>query len=1013
MSQWTAGIRLSMFEHSSLQETYTGALIGGKGRGLNNIRTIMTHSKFQTSDWVRVRFGAGTPWRRCWCVITPPDEKEVVKAQKSMKKRSTYDRAQVTLKGDVNFYETKKITKKTQPIATISNAYAAYAIYPQSKPLIEQSTLIKIEGNVTIHTNPPTKLESFIFVMPEAHDAVTGFEMLVRFLFPIWDVFALYGRPQRLIPDTWNPKSLMFAMPKHDRWGYLDILDVTTLVTRPGSGNWSEAEWKRELKKLTADRIEKIAQDPNRSGSRPASQYGRTHRNSLPSRSGVLKFADDPTTDSRTSFTQERDSHDNVNLNNGLASQSVAPFSSAMSKGHGRSLSESVPNSPHRRAQDEYHLSRLSKESNRPGYNSDEDVLPPPPPAHMLPPALAYAEAEGSNAQHDSSGDEHKFHDTSESQTRAMDEQLDMNLMVDKPPSPVQPVAQPPAFLHQPGAKPQTRPYHSPELRRANSRMSNATLSQLAAATGKQRLGDGNFEADDQRLGRTNHAYNRSDSITDPNSDRSVQLSSSSPITSEQRFDSGILPNTANLQAPYQHINRSASPLRHVAAMTPVEEIQTPYFAENPFESQQSLQHTPFQPQHQPATPREVSMERPVSMGKISRKPVPPSPSSQPTDFIPSEQRFPSEIVLTRGIENAIVTRMDTIHSKASTASRRYSGDGSNYDSDSPGHELQPHPFIGQDLNRVIDRSSAAQPKFLGSNPTIQQSENWQVHDNHSVVSQDFQDTSFGPTPVYQPDLRTATQAADRLDSRKSTTHSPSLISNTQNRSPSRSPLPTPDSGYTSSGFNENRPFAWQSGPGVVSSGSSITPEQFVQQQAAANRVPVYSQASGPSGLDSRSYSWQNSGVPPLASAKSGDHVMSEHKSAASHLLHGGFDGGVEAREQDLMHGYDGHMNQQAAAQRQQQFHQYQEPMGPQYHIPGQFPVTPQFPTDWERSQQQEHPYSFSQNQAYGRPTHDGQIPPAYHEQENSALFQEDQRRIHDEGRSSGQSNPNHHAYRG
>ncbi len=68
LTQWTAGIRLSMFEHSSLQEAYTGSLIAGKGRMLNNIRAIIERTKMKHEDWARVRFGAGTPWRRCWCV---------------------------------------------------------------------------------------------------------------------------------------------------------------------------------------------------------------------------------------------------------------------------------------------------------------------------------------------------------------------------------------------------------------------------------------------------------------------------------------------------------------------------------------------------------------------------------------------------------------------------------------------------------------------------------------------------------------------------------------------------------------------------------------------------------------------------------------------------------------------------------------------------------------------------------------------------------------------------------
>src|ERR1700684_1818070 len=83
LTQWTAAIRLTMFEHTSLQEAYTGSLIAGKGRSLNNIGQIMERSRMKYEDWARVRFGAGNPWRRCWFVVTPPDEKEYQKMQKA------------------------------------------------------------------------------------------------------------------------------------------------------------------------------------------------------------------------------------------------------------------------------------------------------------------------------------------------------------------------------------------------------------------------------------------------------------------------------------------------------------------------------------------------------------------------------------------------------------------------------------------------------------------------------------------------------------------------------------------------------------------------------------------------------------------------------------------------------------------------------------------------------------------------------------------------------------------
>jgi CCR4-NOT transcriptional complex subunit CAF120 len=288
LTQWTAGIRLAVYEHTTLQEAYTGALIAGKGKQLNNIRVILDRQRARHEDWARVRFGAGTPWRRCWCVVTPPDEKEFAKLQKTHKKENVYDRSPVILKGDMKFYDSKKITKKTKPIATVREAYSCYAIYPQSKPLIDQSTLVKIEGKITIHSNPESVTEGFVFVMPETHPAVSGFEIMLRFLFPVYDTFALYGRPNKLVADVLDTRGLMFAMPPDRRYGYLEMWDVVSLIHSDGSHDWSERQWRRQLKELTSKRM---LAAPVRNSSKVSGRRNTVSRISLPpSRNGTIRF---------------------------------------------------------------------------------------------------------------------------------------------------------------------------------------------------------------------------------------------------------------------------------------------------------------------------------------------------------------------------------------------------------------------------------------------------------------------------------------------------------------------------------------------------------------------------------------------------------------------------------------------------------------------------------------------------------------------------------------------------
>ncbi|KAK4945780.1 hypothetical protein LTR10_015128 [Elasticomyces elasticus] len=466
LTQWTAGIRLAMFEHASLQELYTGSLIAGKGKYLNNIRVIMERSRFRTEDWARVRFGAGTPWRRCWCVIEPPDEKEWQKSNKSMlKKKSAYERPAAP-KGQIKFYDTKKVTKKATPIATISDAYSAYAIYPQSKPLIDQSTLVKVEGRITIHSSPESTTEGFVFVMPELHPAVSGFEMMLRWLFPVYDIFHLYGRPQKLVADTWDTRGLMFAMPKQRRYGYLDIIDVAALIHTQGSDKWSEREWRKQLKETTSKRMAMTSQ------SRSSTNVDeiRPGRAASESRDAV-QYDDRASIHSTPAGHQRNESSDAVFAMPRKVSTAPAngPYLAPGQNRHSRHVSESVTYvSPTklRRQRDQYQPSRLSTELSDldPGQYS-----PPPPPqfGNVYKNNTLTAEVESPESRNSSDSD------VLLPRTNPGDVQAD--IPTSTPPAPVPT----PNFHHHVGDVPQRRPDPRPDLRREKSRMSDATLSQM------------------------------------------------------------------------------------------------------------------------------------------------------------------------------------------------------------------------------------------------------------------------------------------------------------------------------------------------------------------------------------------------------------------------------------------------------------------------------------------------------------------------------------------------------
>lgn len=240
LQDWTAALRLSVFEYTSLQEAYTGALLSAKGSKLNGIRTLLTETKYRHEDWVSVRFGSGMPWKKCWTVVTPDDKKN---------KKEKHAPA-----GTIAFFEDKKKTKKPA-LALVTAAYSAYAVYPQSSVLVNNSTLIKIEGRVVFNDSNGEEKESPIFLMPEPHPGVLGFETLIRFLIPILDVFKLYGRPKRLNADKADMRSLLFGMPTLPRTQYLDIADLSMIVGLKGSEKWTSHEWTKNIKDLLARKI--------------------------------------------------------------------------------------------------------------------------------------------------------------------------------------------------------------------------------------------------------------------------------------------------------------------------------------------------------------------------------------------------------------------------------------------------------------------------------------------------------------------------------------------------------------------------------------------------------------------------------------------------------------------------------------------------------------------------------------------------------------------------------------
>lgn len=828
LTQWTAGIRLAMYEHTTLQEAYTGSLIAGKGKTLNNIRTILERTRVKHEDWARVRFGAGTPWRRCWCVITPPDEKEYTKLQKTIKKQNMYDRSPVILKGDVKFYDTKKFTKKTRPIATVTEAYSAFAIYPQSKPLIDQSTLVKIEGRITIHSQPESVTEGFVFVMPEVHPAVSGFEIMLRFLLPVFDTFALYGRPNKLVSDVLDTRGLMFAMPTNRRYGYLEMWDVVSLIHTEGSQTWSGRQWRKQLKDLTSKRM---TAGPSRDRSRASSRRNTVSRTSLPpSRNGTLRF--DESASIRSQPSTRRTSPTRAGEADGPRRVESAPPATSGLPRHQRSVSEA-------HGYRQYQSDNPSRLAYGIGAN-DQYNIPPPPPEHRV-----------LNGENLASPQREAYDTASEGDDRGTPEphflpDLQASASAARPRGPV---ASPPAFAHAPGQKPPTQPFQPPELLKANVQMDSATLHQLAdashtplpvtlAAAGAAAAwrGQDTFKNDGRRSGeyeRRMEERSQWGSYMDANS-RGLPADQSA-------YHPGIVPRSGQTGNRLPTI--PASPY-----------VEQPEFSPGPNASFSPAgppvpEHAEI-PQSQRYTDQHGELGPTLDgSGQAHRKPLPgrsSTPSREEHDNLPSPASSSLGSLRKNVIDPETLDNLDYIDPSLLDPPllRALSKSSSNYDDDTASSSTPDYASTNSAESRIKklpvrreDRPRSGVLRRVG-NP------DYGTQQKKEEISTDILDINFGPTYNLTREGRpgtsgTMTQVIHDRASRSR--EGLGEVSSDRKRDSQISGGASPNSPDSARG-TDGRNVAWQPGMGVTvgaqSSRPKLDPEEWVQQRATMAAQP-------------------------------------------------------------------------------------------------------------------------------------------------------------------------------
>lgn len=838
LTQWTAGIRLAVFEHTSLQEAYTGALIAGKGKQLNNIRTLLDRQRAKYEDWVRVRFGAGTPWRRCWCVVSPPDEKEYAKLQKTHKKKDMYQRTPTVLKGDIKLYDSRKVGKKTRPIATIKDAYSCYAIYPQSKQLIDQSTLVKVEGRITVHSKPEQTTEGFVFIMPESRPAITGFEIMLQFLFPVYDTFALYGRPNKLVADVLDTRGLMFAMPPDRCYGYLEMWDLVSLIHTEGSGSWTERQWRKQLKDMTSKRMATMPRTRSRASTATTRRNTLQGRTNVPlSRSGNLRFEESGSIHSQPTTRQPSPTLvEDVELQAPPRVDSAPPTSTFVAVRHQRSMSEQVgyKQPPARLAQFEGAENMSNGQVNGTSRPIDElESSGPPSP------------------------------DSTEEPSNLPEVQM-------APTAPPHgPVASPPTFAHAPGQKPPV-PLQHPGMK-PNADMDAATLHQLADATnasippGVAAAGAAAaWKGQDGSSGaRNGHAQSQAYS-----NDSTNHLNAQGAYNSYSGYPGNRL-STIPASPFVEQDQFMGSPATYEPSGPPVpEHVELPMRQNNIDYAQGAyLESEGNRIQRKPVPGRSLPLR-----GDDTRSTH--STTSSTLDSLRNDIIDPEALDRLEYTEPVLLRH-------GSQSSSRYSHDDAmsttTPDYASTASEEAPQ----QPVRRNVDRPRSGMLKFVG-NPDVNTKPEFGVGDANDKpaakpleITSDLPAINFGPTYILDPSAKrpgtsgTMTPGTHDGSSTQSKEHLP-LFTHEQNRQ-SHSERTTPTMSMhirTASGspqISDNRSMAWQ--PGMVSpphaGNQKVEAEEWVAQRAAipgqAMTPPAYAHAR------------TKSHTPPMSRTHSGD----------------------------------------------------------------------------------------------------------------------------------------------
>lgn len=293
---WFAALILSYFEFNSLHEAYTGALLSAKAVYLTDIKALLAESRYSIGEWCNIKLNyISSKWLKVYIVVVPkqkdkPGHVNIYSSDKTSNKKnlimtinqgfSTFsvyplipeavdNSSLLRVEGEIIVHNWKYLLSKG--VSNNTSAIPPSPIYASNSETNSKSgnrsrssslSSIKIgrgKSSLSLNSRDSESVSnvnttnssldanlgavasinhfvSSLYIIPEPHPSVANFEIMIRFLIPLFDAFELYGRPKRLKSDKTNLNSLLFALPVLPKSKYLDYDEAFRLVNAKISG---------------------------------------------------------------------------------------------------------------------------------------------------------------------------------------------------------------------------------------------------------------------------------------------------------------------------------------------------------------------------------------------------------------------------------------------------------------------------------------------------------------------------------------------------------------------------------------------------------------------------------------------------------------------------------------------------------------------------------------------------------------------------------------------------------